>query len=174
MSIMPIGERGVIELLGLKPLEPEGGFFREVHRSKLGIPSAFLPKTYAGRRSAGTAIYYLLTAKTYSAIHRLKSDEVYHFYLGDPVEINIFGQKGQVKRILLGNDLKKGMRPQAVVPRGCWQGARLVSGGRYALMGTAVFPGFDFRDFELGDRERLVRLYPKHRRMIIELTRKPG
>lgn len=167
-------EKEIIKLLGLKPLEPEGGFFRETYRSKLGPPSESLPQAYAGRRSAGTAIYYLLTAQTYSAIHRLRSDEVYHFYLGDPVELFLFGQKGQVKRVLLGNNPRNGMRPQAAIPKGCWQGARLASGGRWALLGTTVFPGFDYRDFELGDRDKLLRLYPRHRRTIIELTRKPG
>lgn len=165
---------GAIKLLGLRPLLPEGGFYRETHRSKLGIPAAYLTKSHAGKRSAGTAIYYLLTAGAFSAFHRLKGDEVYHFYLGDPVELFVFGPKGSAERHLLGGGLHRGMRPQAVVPGGYWQGARLRAGGRWALLGTTVFPGFDFRDFELGDRERLLRLYPKHRKTIIELTKKPG
>lgn len=172
--VKSVTEKEIIKLLGLKPLEPEGGFFRETYRSNISIPSVYLSKTNHGRRSAGTAIYYLLTAQTFSAIHRLKSDEVYHFYLGDPVQLFLFGQNGKLKSMLLGADLKKGMRPQAIVTKGCWQGARLASGGRWALLGTTVFPGFDYRDFELGDRDKLLRLYPRHRRTIIELTRKPG
>lgn len=164
----------MIKLLGLRPLKPEGGFYLETYRSMLSLPSAYLPKVYAGRRSAGTAIYYLLTAKACSAIHRLRSDEVYHFYLGDPVELLVLSPKGSVKKYLLGGSLHHGMRPQAVVPGGYWQGARLRAGGRWALLGTTVFPGFDLRDFELGIRERLLKLYPKLRKAIIELTIKPG
>lgn len=172
-SICKLAE-GIIEALRLAPLEPEGGFYRETHRSKLCLPPAFLPKAYAGNRSAGTSIYYLLTGQTFSAIHRLKSDEVYHFYLGDPVELFVFGPKGEARKHLLGAGLRNGMKPQAVVGRGLWQGARLRAGGRWALLGTTVFPGFDLRDFELGDRGKLLKLYPKHRRTVIELTRKLG
>ncbi len=164
----------IIKLLGLRPLLPEGGFYRETHRSELSLAPYFLPKAYAGKRSAGTSIYYLLTDQTFSAIHRLKSDEVYHFYLGDPVELFVFGPKGEARKLLLGAGLRNGMKPQAVVGRGCWQGARLRTGGRWALLGTTVFPGFEFRDFELGDRGRLLKQYPKHRNTIIALTKEPG
>jgi hypothetical protein len=164
----------LIKLLGLKPLAFEGGFYRETYRSRLRFPAAFLPKAYDGKRNAGTAIYYLLTAESFSAFHRLKSDEVYHFYQGDPVELFVLGPKGSVERRSLGSSLTKGTRPQAVVPKGCWQGARLAPGGRFALLGTTVFPGFDFSDFELGDREKLLKLYPRHRSTIIGLTKEPG
>jgi hypothetical protein len=164
----------IIKLLGLKPLPLEGGFFKETFRSEQMIPDGELPKICRGERTAGTAIYYLLTADVFSAFHRLRSDEVYHFYLGDPVELFILGPKGKSEKRILGAGLRHGMRPQAVVPKGYWQGARLAPGGRLALLGTTVFPGFEFRDFEMGDRDKLIKLYPKHCRIILTLTRKPG
>lgn len=158
----------------LSPLEPEGGFYSEAYRAKHTVPAISKPDALAGKRSAGTAIYYLLTADTFSAFHRLKSDEVYHFYLGDPVELFILGPKGKSEKRILGDGLRQGMRPQAVVPKGHWQGARLRAGGKWALLGTTVFPGFEFRDFELGDRGRLLKQYPKHKAIIIALTKEPG
>lgn len=157
----------------LRPLLPEGGFFRETYRSRLRIPKSALPGVYGQRRDAGTAIYYLLTAETFSAIHRLPGDELYHFYLGDPVELFVFPDGGRSQRILLGHDLARGQRPQALVPGGCWQGARLVSGGRWALLGTTMAPGFDYRDFVLGRRDELIRRYPRKRSLIVQLSREP-
>lgn len=160
----------VIKLLGLKPLAPEGGYFRETYRSKEFIPAAALPARYRGKRAHGTAIYYLLTTDTVSAIHRLQSDEVFHFYAGDPVEMLLLKPKSKGHAIMLGADLVKGQRPQAVVPRGTWQGARLATGGKWALLGTTVAPGFEYRDFELGQRTKLSRSYPRWNKMITALT----
>lgn len=161
----------VIKLLGLKPLRPEGGYFRETYRSRESLPARALPARYRGRRSPGTAIYFLLTPVTCSALHRVRSDEVYHFYAGDPVELLVLtpGKRGTVR--VLGSDLAKGQRPQLVVPRGAWQGARLVAGGSWALLGTTVAPGFDYADFELGRRAALVRSWPAHIKLITALTR---
>ena len=106
---------------------------------------------YGGPRRAGTAIYYLLEPGTFSEMHKLKSDELFHFYAGDPVEqIQLFGS-GAGERILLGSDLAAGQRPQVVVRRGVWQGARLVEGGAWALLGCTVTPGFEYADYEEGD-----------------------
>jgi len=163
----------IIKLLGLKPLPLEGGFFKETFRSKQMIPARELPQIYRGGRAAGTAIYYLLTAGTFSAIHRLPGDEIYHFYFGDPVELFLFPGQGRCRRIILGRHLASGQRPQALVPGGWWQGARLISRGRFALLGTTMAPGFDFRDFELGRRAELIRRFPKKRRLILQLTREP-
>ena len=161
----------IIKLLGLKPLQPEGGFFRETYRSRESMPARTLPARYRGKRAQGTAIYFLLTPDTFSAIHRVRSDEVYHFYAGDPVELLVLppGKRGSVR--VLGIDLAKRQRPQLVVPRGAWQGARLVKGGRWALLGTTVAPGFDYADFELGRRAALMRSYPAHAKLITVLTR---
>jgi hypothetical protein len=160
-----------IHLLGLKPHPVEGGYFAETYRSDERLPAGCLPEGYGGERSLFTAIYYLLTPGTFSALHRLRSDEVFHFYLGDPVEMLLLWPDGTGRVLVLGHDLLNGLRLQAVVPRGVWQGARLRPGGRFALLGTTVSPGFDFADYEAGDREALASAYPRFRRLIRALTR---
>jgi predicted cupin superfamily sugar epimerase len=157
-------------LLGLVPLEHEGGWFAETYRANETIPAGALGRDRPEARALATAIYYLLTPETFSAMHRVRSDEMFHFYLGDPVEMLQLAPEGTGGVVLLGPDLDAGMRPQLLVPRGVWQGARLAPGGRLALLGTTVAPGFDFRDFELGDRA-LAEEYPEHRERILSLTR---
>src|SRR5438309_5994853 len=122
----------LLELLDLRPLPGEGGYYRETHRSADRVPFA----GRAGGKSAGTAIYYLLTPETFSALHRLPTDEVYHFYLGDPVEMLQLWPDGTGRVVSLGQDVRAGHLLQAVVPRGVWQGSRLYSGGAFALLGT--------------------------------------
>ena len=160
----------IISQLNLKP-HPEGGFFAETYRSDELIPENILPERYIGERSFGTCIYYLLTTDTFSAMHRIKSDEIFHFYSGDPVEMLQLYPDGTSKVVILGHDIKNGMNPQVIVSEGVWQGARLVKGGKYALLGTTVSPGFEFEDFEVGIREMLVEAYPEQREMVISLTR---
>jgi predicted cupin superfamily sugar epimerase len=160
----------VIRLLRLTPHPAEGGFFRETYRSDLEIPRASLPAAYRGPRSASTAIYYLLTPSTFSAMHRLTGDEVFHYYLGDPAEMLQLHPDGAARRVLLGTDLARGMAPQAVVPGGVWQGMRLAAGGAFALLGTTVAPGFSYDDFELAGRDTLLREFPEQRDMILALT----
>jgi predicted cupin superfamily sugar epimerase len=157
-------------LLGMTPLRGEGGFFVETYRSAHRVPTASLPTGYPDARVAGTAIYYLLTPETCSALHRLRGDEVYHFYLGDPVEMLQLHPDGQGRVITIGSDLKAGMRPQVVAPGGVWQGSRLAPGGGFALMGTTMAPGFEFEDYESASRERLVAQYPAFARLIELLT----
>lgn len=157
-------------LLGLSPLPGEGGFFVETYRSAHGIPVSALPAGYPGTRAAGTAIYYLLTPESCSALHRLPGDEVYHFYLGDPVEMLQLHPGGRGERLTIGVDLRAGMRPQVVAPAGVWQGSRLVPGGRFALMGTTMAPGFEFQDYQPAPRERLLAEYPEFSELIRQLT----
>ena len=157
--------RELIELLGLEPLPREGGYYRETYRSARPVPSG----TPGRDRSAGTAIYYLLTADTFSALHRLPADEVYHFYLGSPVELLLLGPGGG-GIVTLGTDLRAGQRPQAVVPAGVWQGSCLAGGGDFALLGTTMAPGFDFSDYEPGDGDRLAREFPAFAGRIRRLT----
>lgn len=167
----------IIACLGLRPLPIEGGYYAETYRAPETLAAAALPPRYRGPRALSTSIYYLLTPTTCSILHRLRGDEVYHFYLGDPVElVLLFGDGGEMssgrgERRLLGPDLRRGERPQAVVPAGTWQGSRLVAGGRVALLGTTMAPGFDLDDFEAGERAALLRSHPGFRREIEALTR---
>ena len=163
----------IIELLGLEPLPEEGGLFRQTYRSGEQIPAAALPSRYGGPRRFATAIYYLLTdaPDSFSALHRLKTDEVYHFCLGDPVEMLLLHPDGGSERPILGQDLAAGQQVQLVVPAGSWQGSRLMPGGRCALMGTTMAPGYEQDDFELGERERLLSGYPEQAELIRGLTR---
>jgi len=140
--------RELIELLGLEPHPKEGGFFRETWRSA-GRSNPGAP--FGGERSHGTAIYYLLTPATYSAMHRLPGDEVFHFYLGDPVEMLELHPDGSSRTVMLGSDPRT-MSLQHVVRGGVWQGTRLIEGGQWALMGCTVAPGFDYADYEAGTR----------------------
>ena len=130
-----------------------------------------LPQRYAGPRNTSTAIYYLLEPDTFSELHRVVSDEIFHFYLGDPVEMLQLWPDGSGKRVVIGTDLESGMLPQIVVPRQVWQGARLVRGGKLALLGCTVSPGFDFADYETGSRDVLTQAYPEFRERIRGLTR---
>ncbi|SDD74397.1 cupin domain-containing protein [Rhodospira trueperi] len=160
-----------IRLLGLEPHPAEGGFFRETYRADEDVDGSALPARYEGAtRAFSTSIYYLLTPETLSALHRLASDEVFHHYAGDPVEQLHLYPDGTTGRMLIGSDLEAGQRPQVVVPRGVWQGARLVAGGRWALMGCTVAPGFDFADYEHGERAALIAGWPGEADMIAALT----
>lgn len=161
----------IIALLDLKPLPVEGGYYAETYRSVRLIAtdsSVVIPES---PRHLSTAIYYLLTPETFSALHRLPGPEVYHFYLGDPVDLTVLHSDGAVEEIHLGIDLRRGMCPQAVVPGGAWQGSRLRDGGEFALMGTTMSPGFHPDDFELGDRQHLRSMYPDAAGLIARLTR---
>ena len=162
----------IMELLDLRPLPEEGGHYAETHRAG-PLPPDALPAHYAGPRPRKTAIYYLLTTETFSALHRLPGDEIFHFYLGDPVEQLQLFPDGTGRVVRIGTDLLAGERPQVHVPGGVWQGARLVPGGRhgYALLGTTMAPGFDVADYEGGRRDELVAAYPGFRELIEILTR---
>jgi predicted cupin superfamily sugar epimerase len=156
----------LIRRLGLAPHTEEGGYFRETYRSA----GSYEPGSpYGSARSVSTAIYYLLTPETFSALHRIPGDEIYHFYLGDPVEMLMLGPGPAIEHIILGPEIAT-MRVQHVVPGGTWQGSRLLPGGSWALLGTTMAPGFDARDYETGTAE-LLDAYPEHRRAILALLR---
>jgi predicted cupin superfamily sugar epimerase len=156
--------------LNLAPLRGEGGYFAVTYRTPEGVPQAALPPRYNGDRSFGTAIYYMLTPDEFSALHRLKSHEIYHFYLGDAVTLLLLYPGGESEVITLGHGIEAGQRVQVVVPQGTWQGSFLQPGGAFALMGTTMAPGFDPADFELGSRESLMRTYPDRQLLIERLT----
>ena len=160
----------LIDILKLKPLEIEGGYYFETYRSEKNIASKHLPNRYKSDKSISTAIFYLLTTNTISKMHRLISDEIFHFYLGDPVQMLQLNPNGNSEVIYIGNDILAGQLPQVVAKRGVWQGCKLIKGGNYALMGTTVAPGFEFEDFEDGNKEELVQQFSQHKRLIEELT----
>lgn len=160
------------KMLQLEPHPREGGWFRQTWKAEETIPLTALPsERYSGPRAAGTAIYYLLEPGSFSEMHKLASDEVFHFYLGDAVEMLQLGQDGSGKRVMLGQDVAGGQLLQTVVPQGVWQGTRLIGGGQVALLGCTVSPGFDYADYISGKREELVRGWPEWTEMIEGLTR---
>jgi predicted cupin superfamily sugar epimerase len=161
----------VITLLNLKPHPDEGGYFVETYRSLEALSEKALPSRYKGVRSFGTAVYYLLTPESFSTMHRLQSDEIFHFYLGDPIEMLQLSPDGSGRILILGSDILHGIQPQVVVPRGVWQGARLLDDGKFALLGTTVSPGFEFVDYESGRRNDLAKSYPQFRDLITALTK---
>jgi uncharacterized protein len=157
--------REIIAALNLRPLPKEGGYYRETYRS-----GAYHQD---GGRSLSTAIYYLLTRDSFSTLHRLPSDEIFHFYWGDPVSMLQLWPDGTGRIVTLGPDVCAGQSPQLVVPAGVWQGSWLASGS-CALLGTTMAPGFDFADYEAGDRAKLARAYPEFAEIIGRLMAPQG
>ena len=157
--------------LGLIP-HPEGGFHRQTYRSDVLIAKEALPPEFSGERPVCTAIYFLLEGENFSAFHRLRSDEMWHFYLGGAVSVHVIESDGSHSEILLGNDPEAGEVFQTVVKAGRWFASCVRDPATFALVGCTVAPGFDFADFEMAERETLVRLYPQHRSLIERFTRK--
>jgi len=157
----------LVEILGLQP-HPEGGFYKETYRSEgeialdgeLGI---------LGERNYSTAIYFLLVKNSFSAWHRIKQDEAWHFYEGSPVRVHSISPKGKYEYFDLGNDFDSGQKPQYVVPGSYWFASETL--GDYSLVGCTVAPGFDFEDFDLADRTKLTELFPAHQPLIQKFTR---
>jgi uncharacterized protein len=157
------------DLLQMRPHPIEGGYFAETYRGTPVVPQSLLP-SYPGDRAISTAIYYLLTPDTFSAMHRVRGDEMFHFYLGDPVEmLQLKADGGEV--VLLGQDIAARMHLQHTVPGGVWQGSRVRAGGKYALLGTTMAPGFEYEDYETGQRQDLIARYPEFSNLITSLTR---
>lgn len=159
-----------IQRFGLKP-HPEGGYYAETYRSNLAIDTCCLGSAYDGRRSACTAIYYMLVGTQFSTMHRLRSDELWCYHLGAPLSIHLLTIEDGHTEITLGTDLEKGHRPQIVVPAGTWFGAKVGNPEAFSLMGCIMAPGFEFSDLEIGEREELIRRFPSQRSIIEELTK---
>ncbi len=181
---MDLDVEKLIDLYRLQRLPVEGGLYRQTYRSQEEIPSSALPGRYREQdeenispKPFSTAILYLLSsqlaggADSFSALHRLPTDEIYHFYLGDPLEMTLLYPDGSSRQVMLGQDVFSGQQVQFVAPRGVWQGARLVAGGRFALVGTTMAPGYTNADYEPGDRELLLSQYPQEGERILALTR---
>jgi predicted cupin superfamily sugar epimerase len=158
------------ELLQMRPHLIEGGYFAETYRGAAVIPQSLL-RGYPGDRAISTAIYYLLTPETFSAMHRVRGDEMFHFYLGDAVEMLQLKADGTGEVVLLGQDIAAGMRLQHAVPGGVWQGSRVRAGGKYALLGTTMAPGFEYEDYEIAQPQELIARYPEFSQLITALTR---
>jgi predicted cupin superfamily sugar epimerase len=154
----------LIKHFEMQMLPAEGGMFVETYRSE---------QAFSADKPAGTAILYLLTSddNSFSAMHKLPTDEVYHFYLGDPVDMLLLHPDGRAEQVTLGRDVLSGERIQFVVPAGVWQGSRLRAGGDYALLGTTMAPGFTPSDYVGGERDTLIAQYPDARKQIRRLTR---
>ncbi|EKD47027.1 MAG: hypothetical protein ACD_66C00251G0001 [uncultured bacterium] len=158
--MMTITTHDLIELFHLQP-HPEGGYFSETYRAKESVSKDALPARFSGARSLSTAICYLLPEGIKSCLHCIKSDEVWHFYLGGPLTLVQISPVGKVDRITLGQDVLNGQKIQHVVPAGYWFGAYSNSGSEFSFVGCTVAPGFDFADFEIGRRDELLRLHPR-------------
>lgn len=166
---MPIAVQQLIDKLELQP-HPEGGYFKETYRSEGSIEGdAEVP--FPSGRSYSTGIYFLLEGNDFSAFHRIRSDELWHFYEGGPLHIFVIDDKGGLNIITLGRDIAAGEVYQAVVTAGHWFASSPVHPDQYSLVGCTVAPGFDFRDFEMADRQDLTASYPQYAATIDKLTR---
>jgi predicted cupin superfamily sugar epimerase len=149
---------------------PEGGYYREIYRSGEFIDIKGLPKRYTNKRVFSTSIYFLLDGRQVSKFHRLKSDEVWHFYDGSSVKIYIIDKNNNLNEITLGKDLSAGDVFQLTITNNNWFGAELIEKNSFALIGCSVSPGFDFEDFELADRDILLKNFPQFENVIKRLT----
>jgi predicted cupin superfamily sugar epimerase len=149
---------------------PEGGYFREVYRSDEFISKKHLPGRYSSFRSFSTSIYFLLKSDEFSAFHRLKSDEIWHFYDGSPLLLYVIDPKGKLTTIKTGPNPGNNEMLQVVIPKGFWFAAEVSVKDSFSLIGCTVSPGFDFEDFELAGREKLTAKFPQHKELIERLT----
>jgi predicted cupin superfamily sugar epimerase len=166
----------LLSFYGMQTLPIEGGYYKQTYLSAETINKASLPARYAEQHPYGTAILYLYTtdADCFSALHRLPTDEIYHFYLGDPVEMLLLYPDGKCEKVILGQDILNRQTVQFTVPRGVWQGSHLLPGGQFALAGTTMAPGYVDADYEGGGRDELIRSYPQEAGLIRRLTRITG
>ena len=149
---------------------PEGGYFKETHRSVGEITEENLGTSYKGSRNYSTTIYFLLTSDNFSAFHRIKQDEIWHFYDGSPIRLHIITKEGIQEEHTIGRDFEKGQTPQLIVKGGDWFASEVMDENSYSLAGCTVSPGFSFEDFELKSKKELVALFPGKEELIGRLT----
>lgn len=149
---------------------PEGGYFSESYRSREKISKIHLPKRFSGNRCFATAIYFLLIGDDFSCFHRIKADEVWHFYSGSPLVLYVINKKGNLKKVILGNDLKNSIH-QCAFEHNQWLAGEVLDKRSYSFVGCTVSPGFEYEDFELGIRDDLIKKLPPHKKIIKKLTR---
>ena len=160
----------IIEQYQMQP-HPEGGLFTRTYHSSGLIPKAALPAEFTGERYFSTAIVFLLKENDFSALHRLKQDEMWHFYLGGALRLVMIFPDGKFSETILGQNITSGDVVQAIVPAGCWFGAKPTEGAVFSFVGCTVAPGFDFADFELAKRSKLLSQFPDLGAIILEFTR---
>lgn len=159
-----------IDKLQLLP-HPEGGYYREIYRAGEILLAEHLHGKYTGNRNIATSIYFLLNEKDFSAFHRIKSDELWHFYDGAAVKISVIDEQGKLFEIHLGNNIAGGEVFQAVIKKNCWFASELMDKTSFALVGCTVAPGFDFQDFEMAKCDELIKQYPQYKDTIKRLCR---
>ncbi|QYJ68424.1 cupin domain-containing protein [Flavobacterium litorale] len=162
-------KEAIIKALDLKP-HPEGGYFKETYRSKGEITTDSLNPEYSGKRNYSTCIYFMLTSDTFSAFHKIKQDEIWHFYDGATIHLHIISATGEYSEHIIGRNFANGEVPQLIVPGNSWFAARVVNENAYSLVGCTVAPGFDFDDFVMPTRAILIAQFPQHEAIITELT----
>ena len=170
----PIGvAKQLIEHYQMEKIPVEGAWFKVTYTSTDHLAAAALPARYGAPRTIGGAIYALVTREDFSALHRLKTDETWHFYAGDPMQLLLLYPDGRAESVILGPDPLAGQHPQFTVPHGTWMGALPAkeTAGAYGFFGTTMAPGFDPADFEPGYREELSAQYPAFQALIAQLTR---
>ncbi|MES2567694.1 MAG: cupin domain-containing protein [Bacteroidota bacterium] len=160
----------IVQELNLLP-HPEGGYYKETYRSELKVSQSCLPADFSGERNIATGIYFLIEKGNFSALHKIKSDETWHFYYGDALEVIEINEKGELTQTKIGPDLRNGEKFQYTVKANTWFGSRVSSKGNFSFVGCTVYPGFDFQDFKLGKKHELILQFPEHSGIITELTR---
>ncbi|HNQ69283.1 MAG TPA: cupin domain-containing protein [Bacteroidales bacterium] len=160
----------IVKKLQLLP-HPEGGFYRETYRCETVIPQSVLGYDFNAQRNVSTCIYFMLVSGNFSAFHRIKQDEIWHFYRGSALRLYMISLEGKLSKVKIGSDILNGEMPQFVVPAGYWFAAEVIAENSYSLVGCTVAPGFDFADFELGDKVILGELFPNHKEIIEKYCR---
>lgn len=164
-----INIQDIVQKLELAP-HPEGGWFRETYRSPLEIVATSMVPEMEGPRNLLTSIYYLLAGSQVSKFHKLLADEIWYFHSGTGCVLHLINSYGTYDQIHLGLNLSEGQIPQVLVPAGTWFGAEVSDRKGHALVGCAMAPGFDFKDWQMGEREALIRAFPSHAGVISRLT----
>lgn len=159
----------LVNKLDLQP-HPEGGYFKEVYRSEEEMKSEDLPERYKSPRCFGTSIYYMLEGERFSSFHKLKSDEIWHFYLGSPIILHLINKEGKYSKVIVGQNVDEDEHLQFTIPHGTWFAAEVKDKSSFSLVGCTVSPGFDFADFEMGERNNLIEMFPKFKDIIEKLT----
>ena len=154
----------------MKP-HPEGGWYYRNYVADESIPAQGLPHRFGGPRPICTGIYFLLEKGSFSAFHRIKSDEIWHFYAGGELLLHIISPAGELETVVLGTEFMSGRHLQWVVPAGYWFAAEPAPETEFSLVGCTVAPGFDFNDFELAKKNSLAKDFPQHQEIIKRLCK---